>query len=290
MLQKVLSTMRVLVDGPTDEKEDVKLIPTNIFDTRENFNDAVVQLLEKADVVNVFDFIKYAICIDTSIRHRLEENTIETYIDGALIQPGDYVDLLNKIDSVFGVTDEAAGVNIVSGTQNTNPAFSGLSGAFLEVALEYLGEDQYDVLKGFIKVNYESCIHNPSTTSIWWLDTLDEIYSYETPVEGEEDLWFDPNGEIDQKFIIQTWFLRLNNCQGEFWDVWVTANQTVPENSIVFELLKYFIDLKISFVNRYEDRLENYEGVVCDRVPFLENEGVIYNIEKCLMVTLLGGM
>ena len=53
MLETMFNTMRVLVEGASND-DDVKLIPTNIFKGREDFNEAVVELLETADIVKIF--------------------------------------------------------------------------------------------------------------------------------------------------------------------------------------------------------------------------------------------
>ena len=292
MLSIVLNTLRVLVEGPSDEVEDPQLIPTNVFATREDFNEAVVVLLEKANIENVYDFIKYCICIDTSIRHRIDENSAGDLIDGALIQPNDYVDLLNEIDRVFGVNDDTAGINIISGTQNRNPNFSGLCGAFIEIALEVLGEDEYDILKAMIATNLASCVKNPSTTNIWWLDTLTEIYSYESTVDGDDDLWYGVEETSDNKEIIQQWYLDLQTHQSAYWDAWVNANQTVSENSLAFRLLVRHNDAKQSLVNQYRDRFEGRVGLICEHVPFFEemDEEMPYSVEQTLMLVISGFM
>lgn len=287
MLETMLNTMRVLVEGASND-DDVKLIPTNVFNGREDFNEAVVELLEKADVANIYDFIKYAICIDTQISHRLSDETSVEFIDGALIQPLDYVDALNRIDSTFGVTEETFGSNVVSGSQHPDPLFSGLCGAFLQIVQETLLDDQFNLFKGFIQHNKVICIHNPSTTSVWWLDTLNEIYSYEASIDSDEEQWFDLMGDNDQQMIIQRWYLYLVNEMGAFWEIYEEGQQTLPENALGNKLIEYFNELKANFVDEHETKLE--EGLVCNPSNFLKQGEMAYNIEQCLMVVLLGGI
>ena len=58
------------------------------------------------------------------IRHRLSDDTPTDFIDGALIQPSDFVDALNRIDAAFGVTEETFGLNVMSGSQHPNPQYA----------------------------------------------------------------------------------------------------------------------------------------------------------------------
>ena len=288
MLETMFNTMRVLVEGASND-DDVKLIPTNIFKGREDFNEAVVELLEKADTVNIFDFIKYAICIDVQIRHRLSDDTPTDFIDGALIQPSDFVDALNRIDAAFGVTEETFGLNVMSGSQHPNPQYAGLCGAFLQIVQDTLLDDQFSLFKGFINHNMAACVHNPSTTSVWWLETLNDVYNYESTIEGEEEQWFDPEMDEDsQRILMQQWYLHLVNEMGAFWEIYEEGQQTLPENALANKLIDYFNELKVNFVEAHEDKLD--EGLVCKPSSFLKRDGAVYNIEQCLMVVMLGGM
>ena len=281
MLTNILNTMRVLVDGP-DHESDTQLIPTTLFNTREAFNEAVVELLEKAEVANIHDFIRYVVCIDTSIRHRLDENS-GGFIDGALIQPDDYVDTLNKIDQTFGVTEEAFGSNVASGVQHSNPAFAGLSGAFVQLVQETLGEDHYNVFKPIVHIFLEACRTNPSTTSPWWLDALNEIYSYEASIDGEDDQWFDPNGEGNHILLLQVWYLHLSNALGKLWEVQEELSQNLPSHSIGQQYMDHILDLNVQFIDEYEDKFE--QGLVCERIPALED--MPHNIEQILLVVMV---
>lgn len=288
MLETIFNTMRVLVKGASNN-EDVKLIPTNVFNGREDYNEAVVELLEKADVEDVFAFIKYAICIDVQIRHRLSEDTPTEYIDNALIQPSDYVEALNRIDATFGVTEETFGLNVISGNQHQNPQYAGLCGAFLQIVQETLLDDQFNLFKGFIAHNMNACIHNPSTTEVWWLETLNDIYNYETSAQGEDESWFDPEMDEDQqRLLMQRWYLHLVNEMSAFWEIYEEGQQTLPENALANKLIDYFNNIKVIFVEAHEDKLD--EGLVCKPSSFLKRDGVVHNIEQCLMVVLLGGM
>ncbi len=282
MLAKIFDTLRVLVEGP-DTKEDQELIPSVLFSTRESFNDAVVELLEKANIENIFDFLKYTICIDTSIRHRLDEDS-GGYIDGALIQPDDYLSLLNTIDSTFGVTEETFGINVISGTQHKNPNFAGLSGAFLQIVQESFGDDQYDVFKGFVEANLLACATNPSASSIWWLDALKEIYSYER--SSEDDSWFNPEEDVDQNKVIQIWYLDLTNALGVLFETVETALQTLPEHSLGNQLIELQMDNQANFFEDFEDKFEN--GHICKRIPLLAQDHIPHNIEQCLGSILAG--
>ena len=53
MLSKIFNTLRVLVDGPT-EKQDEKLIPSQLFDTKLPFDDAVAELLETEHAPDIY--------------------------------------------------------------------------------------------------------------------------------------------------------------------------------------------------------------------------------------------
>lgn len=283
MLTKIFNTLRVLQNGP-DQPEDVELIPSTLFNGRENFNDAVIELLNKADVENIFDFLKYTICIDTSIRHRLNEHS-GGLIDGALIQPEDYLTLLNTIDATFGVNEDTFGVNVISSAQHPNPVFSGLSGAFLQLILEVLGLDQFEVFKGLVEFNLAACASNPSTTNVWWMDALEEIYSYEMGAEEEE--WFNLNGSEDQREAIQIWFLKITNVIGKQYAAFEHALQTLREPAIANKVMELQLDLQVDFVNTHEEKIDR--GHVCEPIPTLCENGNPYNIEQCLAVVMLYG-
>lgn len=288
MLEKMFNTLRVLVDGP-EFPEDTSLIPTTIFTDRGVFTDAVIELFEKTDVRDpqqmdtFYNFARYCVCIDTSIRYRLDDSS-GGYIDGALIQPADYVDALNAIDRVFGVTDEAFGINAASGIQNPNPVFSGLSGGFLLLCKDLLDESQLEVMTMWMKVQLEACKCNPSATTIWWLDTLREIYSYESSIDGEDDVWLDPTGENDNRFLIQKWYLQLINAISQIWTASDEASQNLPEFSFATQLVKYTIEQQMNFAEEFEDKFEN--GLVCEVIPMYAETGIPHNIEQCLLVLL----
>lgn len=288
MLEKMFNTLRVLVDGP-EFPEDTSLIPTDLFNDRTAFTDAVIELFEKTDtrdpeqLANFYNFARFCVCIDTSIRHRLDDNS-GGYIDGALIQPSDYVETLNTIDRVFGVTDESFGINVAGGAQNPNPVFSGLSGGFLLLCKDLLDEGQLEVMKIWMKVQLDACKCNPSATGIWWLDTLREIYSYESSIDSEDDVWLDPTGENDNRYLIQKWYLHLINAISQIWTAFDEAAQNLPEYSFAAQLVQYTVALQAEFAEEFEDKFEN--GLVCDVVPIFAGTGVPHNIEQCLLVLL----
>lgn len=288
MLEKMFNTLRVLVDGP-QFPEDTSLIPTDIFANRTNFTEAVIELFEKtnthdvAEVNNFYDFVRYCVCVDTSIRHRLDDNS-GGYIDGALIQPSDYVDTLNIIDRVFSVTDESFGVSVASGEQHANPTFSGLTGAFLLICRELLDESQFDVMKIWAKVQLDACKGNPSATTVWWLDTLREIYSYESSIDGEDDVWLDPTGENDNHYLIQKWYLQLVNSISNIWNAFDEASQNLPEHAFATQLVTHTIALQAEFAEEFEDKFE--EGLICETVPMFKGTNTPHNIEQCLLVLL----
>lgn len=289
MLAKMFDTLRVLVEGP-EQPEDTSLIPSNLFADRTAFNEAVVELFEKTNtqdqdsIHSFYEFLRYCVCVDTSIRHRLDDNS-GGYIDGALIQPSDYVELLNTIDRVFSVSDESFGINVSSGEQHSNPVFSGLSGAFLLVCKEVLDEGQFDVFKMWVKIQLDACKGNPSTTTVWWLDTLHEIYSYEATIDSEDEgAWFDPDGENDNRYLIQKWYLQLINSISQIWTAFDEAAQNLPEFSFASQLVTHTIALQAEFAEEHEDKFEN--GLICDVVPLLRGSGTPHNIEQCLLVLL----
>lgn len=289
MLVKVFNTLRVLVDGP-EFPEDTSLVPSNLFIDRAAFVDAVIELFEKTnsenkfDSENLFNFIRYCICIDTSIRHRLNENS-GGYIDGALIQPDDYVNELNRIDQTFGVTDESMGINILSGSQNQNPTFAGLTGALLLSAKEVLGQDQYEVLRIITGAYLGACKGNPSATNIWWLDALYEIYSYESQIDPEEENWLNPNGEEDTNYVIQIWYLQLTNALAKVWDAFDECCQNLPEGSIAFQLLDYCLAKHFAFVEEHIEKIK--DGFICETIPLLKESDRAYTIEQCLINVLV---
>lgn len=271
MLENIFNTMRVLVEGPK-EKEDLSLIPSDLFDTKTNFDHALEELFELNDGNTTYEFLRLCICIDTNINSRIND---ESGQDGDMdwegqIKPSEYVALLRTIDSVFASSESTYGIGVMEGTVNRNPRYSGLSGHFLQVFTDTIG-DPADMMFNFIRINRELCETNPSTLDVWWTDTLTNIYSmHEVPAEDDVSNWFSERDET-VRGTIEYWYLKMNPL----------LQQIIDNNADIFQNegpISILYGLASTLVNDCRRVYELYEGErVCEN--FIEYDGFPRTIE-----------
>ena len=230
MLELVLNTLRVLVNGPTSE-EDESLIPSELFNDPIPFQETVTKLIETNNVEWLYELIIYCVCIDTSARFRLPEN-IEITDNGNPegTNPFHYAQLIKTIDETFGCSDFTLGINILRSRLPRDPCYSGLTGRLLSVFEEVTSPSPE--LKEILEILKEACQHNPCVDDAWWLSTLRLIYCPANVVVETE--WYSTGDSVDED--IQLWHLKLNPLLQRLVVVNSEIVQNLPEGSLVDRL------------------------------------------------------
>lgn len=286
MLSKILNVMRVLVDGPT-EKSDEKLIPSELFDSTDNFDEAVSKLIETNDPSTTFDFIRLCISIDTSIAYRITTTDAVEPEDEADtgIKSSDYRNLLASIDSVFAAGHAAYSAGIMDGVVNRDPHFSGLTGRFLRLYIDNIG-DPDDRMKKLLEINKVACQYNPSTTEAWWLDTLCSIYSDDAHVDldnSDVDGWYGENDEDSNSEIVQQWYLRLNPQLHRYVGLASDVLQNESPVSLIYQLVQ---NLSEDMADLAENRSSD-QNPICEKADELLHNDFPTTIEDTIFMLFL---
>lgn len=267
MLSKIFNTLRVLVDGPT-EKQDEKLIPSQLFDTKLPFDDAVAELFETDNAEDIYEFLRLCVSADTSIAYRINDTQIIDVEGEEGIKATEYVDLLRTIDGVFASSPSVYGAGIMEGTVDRDPRWSGLAGRFLQLYTDTIG-DPSDYMYKLVEINKLACQHNPSTLEAWWLDTLTNIYTkHEHVDEGDAVDWYDETDESSNSEIVQLWYLRLNPQLHRYISLAAEVLQNESPVGIMYKL----IDVFSSKLGQIATLTEPGENLICEKSEDVEFE------------------
>lgn len=265
MLSKIFNTLRVLADGPS-EKADEKLIPSRLFDNKLPFDDAVAELLDGNDPEAIYDFIRLCVAIDTSIAYRINGFQIMDTPDEEGIKSSEYVELLRTIDTAFASSPNVYGSGVMEGTVDRDPRWSGLSGRFLQLYTDTIG-DPDDHMYKLIEINRIACQFNPSTSESWWLDTLTSIYTKHEDVDFDDDLdWYSETDEDSNSEIVQQWYLKLNPQLHRYISLSSDVTQNCSPTSIMSTLLAVFA----SKMNDICNLNDSGEALICEKAEELD--------------------
>lgn len=286
MLSKIFNAMRVLVDGPT-EKEDEKLIRSMLFDNTDNFDEAVSALFETNDPRTTFDFIRLCISIDTSIAYRTVD-TQDIEPDSEMdegIKPSEYRQLLCSIDNVFAASHTAYSAGIMDGAVSRDPHFSGLTGRFLQLYIDTIGDPEGRMMK-LLEINKVACQYNPSTTEAWWLDTLRSIYAdgaHGDLDSADVDGWYGENDEDSNSEIVQQWYLRLNPQLHRYVGLASDVLQNESPVSLIYKLVQ---DLSEDMATLAENRTSD-QNPICEKADELLDYEFPITIEDTIFMLFL---
>lgn len=280
MLSKIFNTMRVLIDGPI-EKQDEELIPSQLFNNTLSFDDAVAELFEENNPVDVYEFIRLCVSADTSIAYRINDTQIVDVEGEEGIKATEYVGLLRTIDNVFASSPSVYGVGIMEGTVDRDPRWSGLTGRFLQLYTDTIG-DPNDYMYKLIEINRIACQYNPSTLEVWWLDTLTNIFVKHDHIDDDDDAdWFDETDESSNSEIVQLWFLKINPLLHRY----ITLSAEVLQNESPISVIYKLIDVFSTKMGEIAEQANPDQNIICEK-----SEDMNYNIPTTIedtVVTLL---
>lgn len=240
---QILNILRVIAEGETNE-EDRNLLPTDLFDNPESFNEFVTDMLQGSGTnEEICDMIRYCIIIDTNIRYRFNAELVDTLEDGEGIPPSAFAKIYNQIDLSFNVSEGQAVASALDGASSFITC--GLTGVIRRNYKELYQDNSAVFFYNLIALHSDLSRYNPSSTECWWLDTLFEMYSNDDSIESMEDTFFTDEEPLSEA--IELWFIKFVRPLHLFWE---NAAQVVDE---------YNPNHLISFL--YEDLIKDLDSL-----------------------------
>lgn len=276
---QMLNTLRVIAEGETME-EDKSLLPTDLFDFPETFNDVVSDMLQgSATTEEIRDLIKYAVIIDTNIRYRYNPEEVAKLENESGINPSEFAKVYDLIDSNFKVSEGQAVAGILEGTSSY--ILCGLAGVIRRNYSELYDDGSTTAFYNLIALHANLSASNPSSTECWWLETLFTMYGNDESIESIEDTFFTDEETVNHA--IELWYISFVQPLQNFWDnIANVTNEYNPSHLVSF----LYSDVENTLADLYEVGLPKAESGYISPISSISVSKSVTNVEQMMFALL----